>query len=269
MQNMKILLALGACFGAAVVAACSSSSSGNPGAPTDAGGGEDVTTADSGDDGSTTCLPLGGTGCAKGSACCLDLSGGIAALASGGMCVMPGTCQYSIEVACTQGSDCNSGQVCCATLGGAGDGGTLAELEEGGLAALGLDASALSLDAGGDAGLAGLNINFKTSCSSSCTGNQIQVARRTRSASAVAPASPSPACWAMAGATPALRARRAVSACTRPRSGATWRASRPPAMPPRSRIRERVTPWHRRMPRPTRCRSERGERGAMGSLVVS
>jgi hypothetical protein len=171
MQNMKVLLALGACFGAAVVAACSSSSSGNSGAPTDAGGGEDVTTADSGDDGSTTCLPLGGTGCAKGSACCLNLSGGIAALASGGMCVMPGTCQYSIEVACTQGSDCNSGQVCCATLGGAGDGGTLAELEEGGLAALGLDASALSLDAGGDAGL---NFSFKTSCSSSCTGNQIQ-----------------------------------------------------------------------------------------------
>src|SRR5580698_2084683 len=101
MQNMKVLLALGACFGAAVVAACSSSSSGSSSGPTDAGG-EDVTiTADSGDDGSTTCLPLGGTGCAKGSACCLDTSGGIAALVNGGMCVMPGTCQYSIEVACT------------------------------------------------------------------------------------------------------------------------------------------------------------------------
>ena len=63
--------------------------------------------------------------------------------------------------------------MCCADFGG-GDGGTLAALEDAGLGALGIDAAALSSEAGA-AGLAGLGgINFKVTCEDSCTGSQIQ-----------------------------------------------------------------------------------------------
>jgi hypothetical protein len=173
MQNLKVLLATGAGLATAVVVACSSSSSSSPAAGnTDAG--DDGATAITGDAAAAMgCLPLNGTGCAMGSACCLDLSGGLAAITNGGACVAPGTCKVGVEVGCTQGSDCAGGQVCCADLGGAGDGG-LAALEEGGLAALGVDAAALSLDAGAG-GLGALaNVSFKTTCSSACTGSQIQ-----------------------------------------------------------------------------------------------
>ena len=169
MQNLKVLLAIGAGLATAVVVACSSSSSSNPETPNTDAGDDGAITAIGDDSAAMGCLPLGGTGCAKGSACCLDLSKGLAAIANGGACVAPGTCSAGIEVGCTAGSDCAGGQVCCADLGGIGDGG-IGALEEGGLGALGLDASALSLDAG----TAGINISFKTTCTSACTGSQIQ-----------------------------------------------------------------------------------------------
>ena len=265
MQNMKILLALGACFGAAVVAACSSSSSGsgNPGASTDAGGGEDVTTASSGDDAQHDCLPLGGTGCAKGSACCLDTVRRDRRARQGGMCVVPGTCteQHRGRVHAGCGLQQRPGLLrdprrrwrrrnACRARRGRARGPRDRCL--GALARRGRrrgprraehqlqDVVRVQLHGQPDPGLR--------------DGRGV---RRRRAG----PACPSPACWATAGATRALQALRRVSACTRPRSGATWRASRPPATPPRSRIRERWTPWHRRMLRPTRRRSEPGERG--------
>ncbi len=187
MQNLKVLLAIGAGLATAVVVACSSSSSSNPETPNTDAGDDGAITAFGDDSAAMGCLPLGGTGCAKGSACCLDLSKGLAAIANGGACVAPGTCSAGIEVGCTAGSDCAGGQVCCADLGGAATAGTLGALEEGGLGALGLDASALSLDAG-TAG--NLNISFKTTCTSACTGSQIQACASATDASAAGPANP-------------------------------------------------------------------------------
>jgi hypothetical protein len=169
MQNVKFLLGISAGLLAAVAVACGSSSS--PAAATHPDGGDDATT--SGDDGSTappTCLPLGSTGCSKGQECCLDLSAGLAP----GMCVAAGTCSKSnIAIGCEKTADCVSSQVCCASVGGI-DAGALAALAEGGLGALGIDASALSADAGA-AALGGLNISLDVACASSCSMGEIQV----------------------------------------------------------------------------------------------
>lgn len=161
MQNLRVLWALGAGV-AAVVVACGSSSSSNPTAPVTQDAGDDSTITES-DDSSTaaTCIPLGTVGCSKGMECCLDLSAGLMP----GTCVAQGSCTSSVSIACESGKDCASGQVCCADFGG----GSLAALEDGGLAALGIDASALSLDSG-----AGINVNFKVTCAASCTSSQIQ-----------------------------------------------------------------------------------------------
>lgn len=98
---------------------------------------------------------------------------GIAALASGGKCVAPGTCpKTNIAVGCEKTADCASAQVCCADLGG-GDGGILAALQEGGLGALGIDAAAISAEGGVPAGLSG--ISFSVDCAASCSSMQIQV----------------------------------------------------------------------------------------------
>ncbi len=169
MQNVRILLGISAGLLAAVAVACGSSSS--PAAATAPDGGDDATI--SGDDGSTpapTCLPLGTTGCATGQECCLDLSAGLAP----GMCVAAGTCpKTNVAIGCEKPADCAGGQVCCASVGGV-DAGALAALADGGLAALGIDASALSADAGA-AALGGLNISLDVACASSCSMGQIQV----------------------------------------------------------------------------------------------
>src|SRR6516225_1855545 len=150
MQNVRILLGIGAGLLTAVAVACSSSS-GNPASNTNGDAGDDGTTS-SGDDGSmaATCLPLGSTGCSKGQECCLDPAN----ITSGGMCLAQGSCTQNIAIACEKTADCTTGQVCCADLGGV-DAGALASLAEGGLGALGIDASALSLDSGAG-GLGGI-----------------------------------------------------------------------------------------------------------------
>jgi hypothetical protein len=170
MQNLRVLLAIGASV-AAVAVACSSSSSNPATTPvaSDAGG-DSATTDDASDDSSSmmgaTCIPLGTTGCAKGQECCLKLSGGL----MGGSCVAPGSCTGNIQVECEKGADCASGQVCCASLGGA----SLAAVQDAGLAALGIDASSLSLDAGA-AGLGALgSVSFSVTCQQSCTSSEIQ-----------------------------------------------------------------------------------------------
>jgi hypothetical protein len=172
MQNPRVLLVVGASIGAVAVACGSSSSSPitTTTAASDAGD-DSAMVSVSGDDGGmgATCLPLGGTGCAMGMECCLDLSGGLMA----GKCVPPGMCNGNIQIECEKGSDCASGQVCCASLGGV-DAGTIAALVDGGLGALGIDASSLSLDAGA-AGLGGLgSISFGVTCAQSCTSSEIQ-----------------------------------------------------------------------------------------------
>jgi hypothetical protein len=174
MQNVKILLGIGAGLLTAVAVACGSSSSGNPSSPTDAGGDDTTITGDDGNTPPAGCIPLGTTGCAKGQDCCLDLSGGLASITSGGMCVAAGTCAKSnVSVGCEKTADCTGTQVCCADLGGV-DGGALAALQDGGLAALGIDAAALTAEAGAGA-LGGLNLSFSVDCAASCSPMQIQV----------------------------------------------------------------------------------------------
>jgi hypothetical protein len=177
MQNVKILLGISAGLLTAVAVACGSSSSGSPAAPMEAGAGDDATT--SGDDGSTvsTCLPLGSTGCSTGQECCLDPT----MITSGGTCVAQGACTQPIDIGCEKKADCTGSQVCCADLGGV-DAGALAALADGGLGALGIDAAALSADAGA-AGLGGLgalgSISLKVTCSASCSSMQIEVCANT------------------------------------------------------------------------------------------
>jgi hypothetical protein len=87
-----------------------------------------------------------------------------------GSCVAPGACEGNIQIACEKGADCASGQVCCASLGGV----SIAAVQDAGLAALGIDASSLSLDAGA-AGLGALgSISFAVACQQSCMSSQIQ-----------------------------------------------------------------------------------------------
>jgi hypothetical protein len=175
MQNLRALLALGVCV-SAVAVACGSSSS-NPGTSTtpDAAATDDSTTPITESDDSsaaTTCVPIGTVGCSMGQECCLDLSAGLAP----GNCVAAGACSGGIDIGCEKAADCTGNQVCCASFGGA-DGGTLQALLDGGLAALGIDASSISLDAGA-AGLGGLgalgNVSFAVKCAASCSGSQIQ-----------------------------------------------------------------------------------------------
>jgi len=136
MQNLRVLLTVSAAF-AAVVVACGSSSSSNPVTPSTPDASDDSTTPITESDDSSaaaTCVPLGSVGCSgKGMECCLDLSKGLMP----GTCVAAGTCTSSVVIGCESGNDCAGGQVCCADFGG----GSLAALQDGGLAALGIDAS--------------------------------------------------------------------------------------------------------------------------------
>jgi hypothetical protein len=175
MQNSRVFWALGAGV-AAVVVACGSSSSSNPTTAPTQDAGDDSTTITEADDSSAaaTCIPLGSVGCSQGMECCLDLSAGLMP----GTCVQAGSCTSSVSIACESGNDCTGGQVCCADFGG----GSLAAIEDGGLAALGIDASALSLDSG-----TGININFKVSCAASCTSSQIQACSKSSECAGGAP----------------------------------------------------------------------------------
>jgi hypothetical protein len=160
MRNLKVFLALGAGLAAAVVAACSSSSSGNPvTAGNDAG--DDSSTGDDGNTGPASCVPVGTLTCTTGQTCCFDIT------TISGTCVAAGSCTKPIQVACSGGSSCGA-QKCCANFGGA----SLAAVEDGGLGALGIDASSLSAEAGisqlGSA-LGGLMIDV--SCKSACDPN--------------------------------------------------------------------------------------------------
>jgi hypothetical protein len=170
MRNLKVFLALGAGFAAAVVAACSSSS-GTPATNTNTEAGTDDSST-VGDDSSTTqasCVPLTASGLcpSKTDTCCLDLSSGL----KPGICEAPALCKSMIQVQCIAGVNCAAGNVCCATIGG-GDGGSLASLEEGGLGALGLDAAALMSEAGAASAFA--NVSFQVTCQTSCSGGQVQ-----------------------------------------------------------------------------------------------
>jgi hypothetical protein len=167
MRNLKVFLALGAGLVAAVAAACSSSS--NTAAPPTPDAGDDSSSTDDG--GPTSCLPIGTLSCAQGQTCCLDESSGLKA----GVCEAPSACAASIQVGCLAANNCSTGQVCCANFGGV-DAGTLAALEDGGLAALGIDASALSVD-GGTGGLPSqfAGVTFKVTCEqTSCGTGEIQ-----------------------------------------------------------------------------------------------
>jgi hypothetical protein len=168
MRNLKVILAMGGGLLAAVVVACSSSS--NPPAAVPDAGMVVIPVSDA----AMSCIPITTSGLcpsAQGLTCCLDLSAGFS-----GTCVPQGQCTQQIQVACTSQAQCGASQVCCADFGGA-DAGTLAALEDSGLGALGIDASAINLDAGA-AGLGSilgnLNINFKVTCATSCSGGQIQ-----------------------------------------------------------------------------------------------
>jgi hypothetical protein len=168
MQSLKVLLIAGA--GAGLVAgfavACSSSSSGTPAPTPDAG-----TPVTTGDDAPESCLPLSPSELCStaGQTCCLDFSMGIGP----GVCEAPKDCTSNIQVQCISAAQCGANQVCCADFGG--DGGTVAAFEDGGLGALGIDASAASTDAGltGILGMLG-NLHFNVSCQTACTGSQIQ-----------------------------------------------------------------------------------------------
>jgi hypothetical protein len=170
MRNLKVFLALGAGFAAAVVAACSSSS-GTPATNASTEAGTDDSSTGGGDDSSTqaSCIPLMASGLcpSKTDTCCLDLSSGI----KPGVCEAPALCKSMIQVQCIAGANCAAGNICCATLGG-GDGGSLAALADGGLGALGIDAAALMTEAGAASALA--NVSFQVTCQKSCTGGQVQ-----------------------------------------------------------------------------------------------
>jgi hypothetical protein len=162
MRNLKVFLALGAGLAAAVVAACSSSSSGNPVATGTQDGGDDGSLTDDGNTGPASCEPVGALTCTTGQTCCFDIT------TISGTCVAAGSCTKPIQVACSGGSSCGASQKCCANFGGA----SLAAVEDGGLGALGIDASALSAEAGisqlGSA-LGGLMIDV--SCKAACDPN--------------------------------------------------------------------------------------------------
>jgi hypothetical protein len=163
MRNLKVFLALGAGLAAAVVAACSSSSSGTTPKP-GADAGDDGSVGDDGNAGPTSCIPVGAPSCnvKGGETCCFDIT------TISGTCVAAASCTKPIQVACSGGSSCATGQKCCANFGGA----SLASVQDGGLGALGIDASALSAEAGisqlGSA-LGGLMIDV--SCKSACDPN--------------------------------------------------------------------------------------------------
>lgn len=166
MRTRIILLALSAGLAGAFAVACSSSSSS---APTP---GPDASADSSGEDagGPATCLPITSTGfCPTGDGltCCFDFA------ALSGTCVKPSACSTTVQVACNSVAQCGANQVCCADFGG--DGGTLAAFQDGGLSALGIDASAISSEAGvtGIAGMLG-SLNFNVACQTSCSGSQIQ-----------------------------------------------------------------------------------------------
>jgi hypothetical protein len=178
MHNVRVLLGIGAGLLTAVAVACSSSSSGGPNASAMDAGGDD--TSSSGDDGGMAgpgCIPLGSSGCSTGQACCIDPMN-----FTGGSCVTAGTCTKAINIGCEKTADCSTGQVCCADLGGV-DAGALSALAEGGLGALGIDASALSADsgAGGLGAIGGAlgNFSLKVGCATSCSSMQIQVCATT------------------------------------------------------------------------------------------
>jgi hypothetical protein len=162
MRNLKVFLALGAGLAAAVVAACSSSSSGNPVATGTQDAGDDGSLTDDGNTGPASCEPVGALTCTTGQTCCFDIT------TISGTCVAAGSCTKPIQVACSGGSSCGASQKCCANFGGA----SLAAVEDGGLGALGIDASALSAEAGisqlGSA-LGGLMIDV--SCKAACDPN--------------------------------------------------------------------------------------------------
>jgi hypothetical protein len=166
MRNLKVFLAVGAGLAAAVVAACSSSSSVSPVTPT-ADAGDDSSTGDDDSSVSTACFPIGTLTCnAKaGETCCFNASN------LSGTCVQQASCKQSIQVACSGGSSCGTGQKCCADLGGT----SIGALEDAGLGALGLDAGALSAEAGIaglTSALAGFSVNV--SCAATCAANSIQ-----------------------------------------------------------------------------------------------
>ena len=119
------------------------------------------------------CLPLGGTGCAMGSARRLDLSGGLGRSRKRRQVRRPGDLHGGHLGRSTQGTDCTGGQVCCANIGGAGDAG-LAALEEGGLAALGSTPQPCRSTQAPGASARSPALNFTTSCAAACTGSQIE-----------------------------------------------------------------------------------------------
>jgi hypothetical protein len=167
MRSLKTLAVIGGGLLAAVAVACGSSSSGSTTPTPDAG--DDSAAVSIGDDGSsaTSCLPLSASGlCASGQTCCFDL------MALSGSCVTAGSCSMPVQVQCLSAAQCGT-QLCCADFGG-GDGG-LAALVEGGLGAFGLDAAALSSEAGVGGLTSSLSgVNLKVACETSCTGSQIQ-----------------------------------------------------------------------------------------------
>jgi hypothetical protein len=170
MQNLKLFAALGAIgLTAAVAAACGSSSS-PASAPKDAG---PEATVPVGDDSSTpeSCMPLGGASglCSDPTTtCCVDLSSGFSLT-----CLPPANCMSQIQIGCVDSTTCNGG-VCCADFGDV-DAGALAALEDGGLGALGLDASSLQSEAGIGSITSMLgNTTFKVACKTACTSTEIQ-----------------------------------------------------------------------------------------------
>jgi hypothetical protein len=164
MRNLKVFLALGAGLAAAVVAACSSSSSGNPVTTTGPDGGDDGSLTDDGNTGPTSCIPVGPPSCnvKGGETCCFDIT------TISGTCIAAASCTKPIQVACSGGSSCNTGQKCCANFGGV----SLAAVEDAGLGALGIDASGLSAEAGiSQLGAAAGGLMIDVSCKSACDPN--------------------------------------------------------------------------------------------------
>jgi hypothetical protein len=84
--------------------------------------------------------------------------------------VAPSACTKNIQVQCA-GNSCGTGSKCCANFGGI----SLAQVEDAGLGALGIDASAINPEAGISgiaAGLGGLMVNV--SCAATCPANTVQ-----------------------------------------------------------------------------------------------
>jgi hypothetical protein len=168
MRNLKVFLALGAGLAAAVAAACSSSSN-NSNNNNDAGTDDSSTVGDDGSTTTTGCLPISADRLCTDhtQTCCLDTSGGLASLISGGKCVAPSACTAAIQVQCLSSATCpTSGQDCCVNTGGIDAGALAALLDSGtGFDAGGFDASGFMIPS---------DFSFHVACATSCAATDIQ-----------------------------------------------------------------------------------------------